>query len=124
MMDASSLYPRGFHPVIQQYLYDMVTEAPVVPRLAAWPPVRYYFVDFGISIQIPREVYPKAAVGEFGLDRDAPELSATVPYDPFKLDVFILGNMYRKEIYAVCDLYFVMNVHLMCSRRNSPTWTS
>jgi hypothetical protein len=104
-MSADALYPQGFHPVRSAYLFNSITTpAPFVPRLGAWPPVRYYFVDFGISVRIPPEVYPKLAIGDDGLDREVPELSATIPYDPFKLDIFILGNMYRKEVYAVSNI--------------------
>jgi hypothetical protein len=102
-MDASSLYPRGFHPVIQEYLRDLTTKAPVVHRQAAWPPVRYYFVHSSTLVRIPREVYPRVVFGNFGLHHEAPELSDTMPYDPFKLDVYMLGTLYRRKIYAVCD---------------------
>ena len=102
MMEAWSLYPRGFHPVVTKHLPDLSGRAPVVARLGAWPPVKYYFVDFGISVKFPSEVESKLALGVIGLDREVPELSDTKPYDPFKVDVFILGHVYQKDIYAVC----------------------
>ena len=99
MMDATAMYPLGFHPVHDISLPDGHTRAPFLSRLEA--PVRYYFVDFGLAVSIPPEVYPKRALGAYGLDREAPELSFTKEYDPFKLDIFILGNVFQKEIYAV-----------------------
>lgn len=40
--------------------------------------------------------------GIFGLDQDVPELSREIPYDPFKVDVFIIGNMFRTLLFNVC----------------------
>ena len=40
-------------------------------------------------------------LGTDGLDSDVPELSSKVPYDAFKVDIFILGNLFRKELFLV-----------------------
>ena len=40
---------------------------------------------------------PLVTARTIGWDRDPPELSATNPYDPFKLDIFIFGNMFKRE---------------------------
>lgn len=62
--------------------------------------VRYYYVDFGMSTRfLPGE--PRLVTGQLGRDREAPELSDTVPYDPFKVDVFIIGNLLRQEFHEV-----------------------
>ncbi|KAI9063416.1 hypothetical protein FKP32DRAFT_1592485 [Trametes sanguinea] len=92
MIDASALYPRGFHPTMQGDLPDMSGVAPVLSRSAT--PVRYYLIDFGISTRFEPGAR-RLVVGRDGLDREPPELSATVPYDPFKLDVFLIGNLIR-----------------------------
>ena len=101
MMDADAMYPEGFHPVRVDYKPDYSGWAPYVSRSDAG--VRYYFVDFGISVHIPEDDRPKFVTGNMGRDRDPPELSATVSYDPFKLDIFIIGNMLARELYDVCD---------------------
>ncbi|KAI0724147.1 hypothetical protein C8Q72DRAFT_961689 [Fomitopsis betulina] len=73
----------------------------------AWPlsrshfHIQYYYIDFSISVYIPPDAHPKLAVGVFGRDQDPPELSDHIPYDPFKLDIFILGNVLRKSFYAI-----------------------
>lgn len=103
MMDGSTLFPDGFHPVLD-------FASPDLAEPSAWHylrytlphPVKYYFTDFGISVHIPHEQQPKFVTGTHGIDRSPPELSATLPYDPFKLDIFILGNFFRKTIYEVC----------------------
>lgn len=36
-----------------------------------------------------------------GRDDTVPELSCYIPYDPFKVDIYILGNIFRETIYDV-----------------------
>ena len=57
---------------------------------------KHYLVDFGISVYIPESVSPKLATGFLGRDRDLPELSNEEPYDPFRFDIFIIGNARRR----------------------------
>ena len=91
-MDATAMYPEGFHPMrLSRHPRDLRRWAPVRSRDDV--PVTYYFVDFGISSQFQPGNTDRLVVGTSGLDQDVPELSDEVPYDPFKLDVFILGNM-------------------------------
>ena len=94
-MDANCLFPRSFHPVYMDELPDLSDNAPVLRREKA--AVKYYYVDFGISSHIPPDSDDKLVVGQLGRDQDVPELSATVPYDPFKVDIFIIGNLLCTE---------------------------
>ncbi|KAI9063419.1 hypothetical protein FKP32DRAFT_1572053 [Trametes sanguinea] len=98
MMDASAMYPHGFHPIVKTLLPDVSGPAPVVSR--TFVPVQYYYIDFGISTWFTDSDAPRLVVGTLGLDREPPELSDTVPYDPFKLDVFLIGNLIRRELHA------------------------
>ncbi|KAI0724168.1 kinase-like domain-containing protein [Fomitopsis betulina] len=97
MMDGNPLYPQGFHPIRRCNLPS--------GHGVAWPlsrshfHVQYYYIDFSISVYIPPDVHPKLSVGVFGRDQEPPELSDHIPYNPFKLDVFIFGNVLRKEFY-------------------------
>ncbi|KAI0040973.1 hypothetical protein FA95DRAFT_1527043 [Auriscalpium vulgare] len=101
MMDASAMFPQGFHPISQSFLADMSDVAPSYSRLSAG--VKYYFVDYGISSEFPLDSDPasRLVVGTLGRDQEPPELSDTVPYDPFKLDIFVVGNVFRREYYEV-----------------------
>lgn len=63
-------------------------------------PVKYYFIDFGISTRFAPQL-SRLVVGTPGLDQEPPELSDNVPYDPFKLDVFLIGNLIRRGLPAV-----------------------
>lgn len=98
MQDIDNLYPAGYHPVQCGRSPDMKTSHVFVCR--GLIRVRYYNVDFGMSTRfLPGE--PRLVTGELGRDREAPELSDTVPYDPFKVDIFIIGNRLRQEFHEV-----------------------
>lgn len=100
MMDASALHPLGHHPIQYDYLAsDYSRRAPVLSRAVAR--VKYYFTDFGISTRFAPGAESRLVVGDRGLYRGLPELSSTVPYDPFKADVFLLGNVFREHFVEV-----------------------
>lgn len=100
MMDADELFPNGFHPLMQHQLPDFSDFARQLPRRKAR--VRYLYVDYGISSYFsPKGTEARDVVGLDGRDRDVPELSADVPYDPFKVDVFLIGSMLKQEVYLV-----------------------
>ncbi|EJD37665.1 hypothetical protein AURDEDRAFT_73048 [Auricularia subglabra TFB-10046 SS5] len=62
---------------------------------------RYYLIDMGISSRFNSDSPgPHLVVGTVGRDQTAPELSDTVPYDPFKLDVYLLGNYFLTRFIA------------------------
>ncbi|KAI0765727.1 hypothetical protein BD413DRAFT_615614 [Trametes elegans] len=69
MVDAASLYPEGHHPVRYDYTPDGLFPPGATP----------------------------SAIGRVGRDKYAPELSSTVAYNPFKVDVFALGNLFYQE---------------------------
>ena len=99
LMDATHMYPLGFHPVEELFLDDRKTLAPRISRIEAG--VKYYFVDYGISSYFPPGSRRELVVGIAGRDQDVPELSNNVPYDPFKVDIFTIGNVLRGEFQAV-----------------------
>ncbi|KAG8994245.1 hypothetical protein FRB94_010036 [Tulasnella sp. JGI-2019a] len=93
MMDARAMFPRGWHP--QQYAFlpngRSVLPTEKASRTAAGG-VRYYFIDFGISTQ------DADSVTGIYCQEPCPELSSTVPYNPYKLDIFIIGMSYKKSL--------------------------
>lgn len=98
MMDGRALYPNGHHPVRRKFSEDAVYELTPLSRLEH--PVRYFFIDFGISIRFTDGTLPET-VGIEGRCKEAPEMSFHVPYDAFKVDVFALGTLYLKEFLEV-----------------------
>lgn len=108
MMDASSMYPSGFHPCHQLMLFDDVNvPAPVLPRATA--NIRYYFIDYGISSYFPPDKPRELVTGIHGRE-DVPELSDVKPYDPFAVDIFIIGSLLRKEFCEV-GTYVLLALH-------------
>jgi len=98
------MYPEGFHPIGLELKPDYSGPSEHIPRSVAG--VKYYFVDFGISVHIPENIDSRLVTGFLGRDREPPELANQNPrdplkYDPFKLDVFIIGNMFKHEFYEV-----------------------
>ena len=113
MMDATAMYPHGFHPVMEHHLPDDVTTfAPVLPRSSVL--VTYYFVDFGISTQFDPEDTNRFVTAADGLDREPPELSDDIPYNPFKLDIFIIANTISLTFVMVSTLHndsYIRSIH-------------
>ena len=99
LMDAEAMFPEGFHPAQVMLKPDYSGWATWIPRSVVG--VRYYFTDFGISVHIPEDQPGKTVTGDSGRDQEPPELFDTIPYDPFKLDIFIIGNMFKKEFCEV-----------------------
>ena len=118
MLDATHMYPLGFHPVHSILMADARTYAPVVSRLEAG--VKYYFVDYGISSYFQPGSLRELVVGTAGRDQDVPELSDNVPYDPFKVDIFTIGNVLRGELQAVGS-HSSVNILVSFLRRIIPT---
>lgn len=97
-MDAKSLYRQEWHPVRRNCSLDGVHELTPLRRIDA--PVRYYFVDFGVATRL-EPGQPQLVVGGMGRDQAVPELSNTTPYNPFKVDIFILGHLYQTSFLDV-----------------------
>jgi len=103
MMDGTALYPKGFHPDRPERSRSATHIIKGRYRLHS-PPVSYYFIDFDLSSKYEDDEPPVGWAMD-GRDRDAPELQKhwTGPYDPFALDIFTLGNVYKKALLAKYD---------------------
>jgi len=96
MMDAKAIIPTGWHFVSHFCEPDGMTKISPLDRKNL--PVRYYFVGFGNCYHIPPNQAPLVMdIG--GNDDDVPELFKGKAYDPFKLDIYTLGNVFLKELY-------------------------
>ncbi|KIP07944.1 hypothetical protein PHLGIDRAFT_127367 [Phlebiopsis gigantea 11061_1 CR5-6] len=100
--DAEPMYPQGFHPVINNKTPDLASPAPFYSRSEVSKPIKYYIADFDLSSYLPPGK-PRRTLGRDGADQEVPELSDEIPYDPFQVDVFILGNALRRKLY---DKYY------------------
>ncbi|KAG8921539.1 hypothetical protein FRC01_000196 [Tulasnella sp. 417] len=89
MMDGRRLYPQGWHPQQWGFYPNGKVMRGDEPSRTGVGGVRYYLIDFGISTKGQDET-----LGIHGQEL-SPELSDTVPYNPYKLDVYILGMTYQ-----------------------------
>ena len=98
MQDVQELFPgKRMHPQKPGYSEDLQTE--FERDYDARP--RFYFIDFGVTVRFEGPE-PHLVTGIVCRDQTAPELSLTIPFDPFKLDVYLLGNHFLTEFLAVC----------------------
>ncbi|KAH9973840.1 kinase-like domain-containing protein [Lactifluus volemus] len=118
LMDATHMFPLGFHPVKNLFLFDFSAPAPIISRRRAG--VKYYFIDYGISSYFPaEEPLPHRVVGLAGRDQDVPELSDKVSYDPFKVDIFTVGNVLLQELcHKYSNLHFFRPLIMSMMQRN------
>jgi serine/threonine protein kinase len=103
MMDASAMYPEGFHPYMQHNAKDARGYQPAKALTRSQAPPKYYLIDFGISTQFKDNESRTPVVGMPGRSR-APELSDTELYDPFAVDIFAYGEALLHEIQTFLGL--------------------
>lgn len=107
-MDAKPLYPKGFHPQHNFLSLDAKRRVHSRRRFQASFP-RYYLINFDISTWFKEgHEGPRLVLGLDGQDQTVPELSLEEGYDPFKVDIFTLGNIYKNDLVSVCCyIYFI-----------------
>ncbi|TDL14646.1 hypothetical protein BD410DRAFT_817149 [Rickenella mellea] len=95
MLDGTPIFPEGYHPTEQALDINARRFAERLRR-ADVSSVKYYFIDFGLSTSFNGPNEPRLVTGDVAQDPDVPELSVINTYDPFLVDIFTLGNLYRK----------------------------
>lgn len=122
VMDVSRMMPEGYHFFRPHSAPNNITRlAPFVNRCRVTP-MRYYFIDFEYSVhyRYGREsARTFEVVGGRRLNK-VPELASPGPYNPFKIDVYNLGEAFLDIFKARLSLYR----HLVTSTPNyHPTRT-
>ncbi|KAJ7151667.1 kinase-like domain-containing protein [Mycena filopes] len=107
MMDCTNVIPAGFH-FSAPWSQDGVGYGIQWRSRSAVSPVDYYIIDFGLALFSPGGSEEASVVGVFGQDRTVPELSDSVPYNPFKVDIYQLGNVFAglNKKYPAMTEYF------------------
>ncbi|KAL5513740.1 hypothetical protein ACEPAH_4140 [Sanghuangporus vaninii] len=95
MLDGTSMYPDGFHPVRNSRSRGWTTLAKFRSRSDSRG-VKYFFTDFGLSTQFDDADVLRLVTGCV-CQVDVPELSDMVPYDPFAVDIYLLGDVYKRN---------------------------
>ncbi|KAJ6569181.1 hypothetical protein B0H19DRAFT_1256840 [Mycena capillaripes] len=82
--------------------------------------MQYYYIDFGLSVRFPSREARRLVSGDCGrLRKHVTEISETVPYDPFKVDIRLVGEMLRSEFMVEYDgLDFLVPFVRRLRRRN------
>ncbi|KAF9002389.1 hypothetical protein BDZ89DRAFT_1081356, partial [Hymenopellis radicata] len=89
LMDSSRVVPSGFH-FAAPYLQEACEDCNWVKtrRRCRVRPVKYFFIDFESVSFHPEGTENARVLGIFGQYTVMPELSLSVPYNPFKVDIF------------------------------------
>ncbi|KAL5530910.1 hypothetical protein ACEPAG_3786 [Sanghuangporus baumii] len=95
MLDGTSMYPDGFHPVLQNRSRNWKKPAKFRSRSSSRG-VKYYFIDFGLSTRFWGTKEGRLVTGRF-YQVCVPELSDCIPYYPFAIDIYLLGDVYRRH---------------------------
>ncbi|TEB30978.1 hypothetical protein FA13DRAFT_318648 [Coprinellus micaceus] len=98
MVDGERLIPGGWHPFDPRAppdgRHDKLSRFKWVDRRSTGPHA-YYLIDFGYSKRLESRD-GALLTGIYGQDDSVPEMSLTVPYDPYPVDVYHVGNMLLK----------------------------
>ncbi|KAJ7140491.1 hypothetical protein C8R43DRAFT_892745 [Mycena crocata] len=100
MMDGKDLFSEPWHPTEPSTALDFSRK--LKHRTRTDRPVKYYFIDFGISRKYTEEQCPPLVKRHVGADKSVPEfqeVDGRVPpfHNPFPTDVYYLGNMIRQH---------------------------
>jgi hypothetical protein len=119
MMNALPLYDSPPHPYAIRKTRDFSAEAKARSTRTCTP-VKYYFVDFGLSRRYNPEDGQPLELPRWGGDKSVPEfLAADTPCDPFPVDVYCLGNVIRQSFLEVRYLVIAIVLSSMLSKGDS-----
>jgi hypothetical protein len=99
MMDGRPIFPQGWHFTRRGCAPNGVD--PITPLARIDHPVQYFIIDYDCSMMFS----PGQSHLLEGFDGDKtcpPEVKKSQPYDAFKMDVFMLGDVFDKSFFQVC----------------------
>ncbi|KAF9018052.1 hypothetical protein BDZ89DRAFT_1021737 [Hymenopellis radicata] len=88
LMDSSRVVPSGFHFAAPELQEGDNCKWVKTRRRCRVRPVKYFFIDFESVSFHPEGPENARVLGFFGQYNVMPELSLSVPYNPFKVDIF------------------------------------
>ncbi|EJD47833.1 hypothetical protein AURDEDRAFT_102534 [Auricularia subglabra TFB-10046 SS5] len=92
MMDGLHLFLEPNHPGAPAKKACGQGKARHIARHESKQPVKYYFIDFDQSVRFPDPSARRPIRRTRGQDKTLPEDCLPDPYDPFKADIYCLGN--------------------------------
>lgn len=106
MVDSTKLVPHGDFSFARPYKKEDWSSFVKSVERRSVAPLKYYFIDFETSRRYSLDEKNPLCLGRFGQVRNVPEMPETVPYNPFKLDVYQLGSAFE-------PMFEVSNWHLL-----------
>ncbi|KAJ6514169.1 hypothetical protein C8R47DRAFT_1032923 [Mycena vitilis] len=92
VMDASKIVPGGWHFASPESTPNVKRSRRTRSRSTV--KVQYCIIDFELSVfRCALETDPQV----IGADKTVPEFKSGQPYDPYKLDIYQMGNMIKQE---------------------------
>ncbi|KAF5384209.1 hypothetical protein D9615_003101 [Tricholomella constricta] len=116
-MDGSKVVPRGLHFMADK-THDGVTRKIEWNDRSSVGPIQYYLIDFGLSERFPVRPTEFYIVGQHGQDRSVPEHKREGTYDPFKVDIYQLGNVVMRLIEIYEGLEPLLGIATALTRKN------
>ncbi|KAI0363375.1 hypothetical protein BV20DRAFT_958445 [Pilatotrama ljubarskyi] len=96
MMDPTGLVSEPYHPLLPHLSYDGRRKVKTSTRTRH--PVKYYFIDFGISRRYSTDCTEPREPPIWGGVKTVPEFQhSNDPQDPFPTDIYYLGNLVREH---------------------------
>ncbi|KAL5530915.1 hypothetical protein ACEPAG_3791 [Sanghuangporus baumii] len=118
MLDGTLMFPEGFHPIRQIMDRNSTRLAKYKSRTSS-PGTKYYFIDFGLSTRFDETDGERLVTGR-RCQVQVPELSDKVPYDPFAVDIYLLGDVYMKNfIEKYSNVQFLKSLVQSMTRKDS-----
>ncbi|KAJ6505829.1 hypothetical protein C8R47DRAFT_1174556 [Mycena vitilis] len=97
MLDPQNMYPTGFYSGDARYAHrtpNFAARAPVFTRTQR--PSKYYWIDYGLAVAAAADALVPYVRGG---DKSIPETRQHVTEaNPFKVDVYVMGNLIRKHL--------------------------
>ena len=109
LMDPNPILPDLFHFSAKYKTRDFKRYIHPYTRTAR--PVKYYWTDFGLSRRYSPDDTDPLEVPIFGGDRSVPEFQRDpyAPRNPFRTDVYFVGNLIREDFLPVGKAFFVLS---------------
>ena len=109
MVDALPMYTKLWHFLAPVYNRDFTGSSKHRSRTER--PPKYFYIDFGLSRKYNPDDGPPRELPIFGGDKSVPEFQEDgydKPADPFRTDIYYLGNVIRMTfldvmLFRLCD---------------------
>ncbi|KIJ29913.1 hypothetical protein M422DRAFT_36760 [Sphaerobolus stellatus SS14] len=112
LMDASDIYPEGFHPIAQDLTRDFKGAAKHYSRTEH--PPRYYLIDLGLSRHYDPANGPPLDWPVLGGNKTVPEFEGEgykQLHDPFPTDIYYAGQLIREHfLRGLYDFHFIYDI--------------